>query len=199
MPTPADAGAASEQFLHVRVVIGVILGLSIGKLLQGLANMAEHPRRTAIWWVHLGWVLWALLSVIGFWWWEYGLAQVQVWTFGTYLFIFAYAACYFMICALLFPDDLSEWPGFEQYFLSRRKWFFGIIALTTVMDVADTQLKGAAYSAGLGLPYQVQIGALLLICAVGAMTGSRRVQAAILIAALIGRLLFFFTFYDRLG
>ena len=57
METPA-----LELFLHVRVLIGVILGLSVTRLLNGLARFAEHPRLPIAWWVHVGWVLWALLS-----------------------------------------------------------------------------------------------------------------------------------------
>ncbi|KAB7646247.1 hypothetical protein [Polymorphobacter fuscus] len=191
--------ANSDQFVHIRVLIGVILGLSIGKLLQGFANLAEHPYRRRIWWVHLGWTLWALLSVVGFWWWEYGLSHLRDWTFATYLFVFGYAACYFMICALLFPADMAEWPGYDDYFLARRRWFFGLVAFTAILDIGDGQIKGAAYVSGLGLPYLLQTGILLAICAIGAFSARRNVQAGLLLVALGGRLLFFFTTYYRLG
>lgn len=194
-----EPAVAGEQFLHVRVVIGVILGLSIGKLLQGLANIAEHPEARRIWWVHLGWTLWALLSVVAYWWWEFGLGHIAVWTFGTYLFVFGYAACYFMLCALLFPSDMAEWTGYEAYFLARRRWFFGVMALTTVLDVVDSLIKGDAYFAALGLPYEASTAVLLAISAVGAWSADRRVHAGLVLAALASRLLFFFTFYDRLG
>lgn len=35
-----------ELFQHVRILVGVILGLSVGKLLQGLAQFVEHPNAT---------------------------------------------------------------------------------------------------------------------------------------------------------
>lgn len=198
IPIP-DPIAPNALFIHVRIVIGVILGLSIGKLLQGVAGLAEHPRKAKIWWVHLGWVFWALVSVIGFWWWEYHLNRIGSWTFGQYLFIFFYTACYFLICALLFPEKLGEYQGYEDYFISRRRWFFGIVALTFVLDVGDTYLKGIDYLSGRGTPYIVHTGVSLTACALGSLISDRRFHAALVVDAIAYQLFYFFTYYGTLA
>jgi hypothetical protein len=46
-----------EIFLHVRVMIGVIVGLSIARLLTGIARFIQHPKQNQVYLVHLGWVL----------------------------------------------------------------------------------------------------------------------------------------------
>lgn len=169
---------ADQLFAHIRVVLSIILGLSITTLLTGLASIIEHPRRG---WssIHLSWVAWTLMSVVTFWWWEYRLNAVPVWTFGTYLFVIAYASLYFLLASLLFPGDVHEYGSYEAYLIARRRWFFGLIALITLMDIADTALKGMARWQALGVAYPARIVVLLLICAAGATATRRSAQLAL--------------------
>ena len=44
-----------------------------------------------------------------------------------------------LLASLLFPDDMSDYDGYEDYFLSRRRWFFGLFA-TTFVVVAGSRL-----------------------------------------------------------
>jgi hypothetical protein len=123
---PDDTSAAI--FTHVRIVMGMALGLGITRLLTGTAQFVQHPQRRRVYWVHLGWVLFMLVSLSHFWWWEFWLHAVAVWTYEFYFFLIAYTVLLYFLCALLFPDDVDEYGGYEEYFISRRKWFFGILA-----------------------------------------------------------------------
>lgn len=136
-------------------------------------------------------MVWALVSVVTFWWWEYRLAAVPVWTFGAYLFVISYASLYFLLAALLFPDDVREYGSYEAYLITRRAWFFGLIALITLMDIADTALKGAARWQALGAAYPARIVVLLSICAVGAVVRRRSVQLALVLVALVYQAVYF--------
>ena len=189
---------AHDMFLHVRVVVGVILGLSVGKLLEGLGTIVERPRASQAWAVHLLWVAWALLSLVGFWWWEFQLNQVSVWTFGIFLFLFAYSACYFLICVLLFPRNIEELGGYQRYFIARRRWFFGIVALSFVLDIGDSLLKGADHLVALGSPYALRTGLMLGLCVVGARTPRARLHAALAMLAIAIQASFFFWTFNRL-
>ena len=113
-----------DLYLHVRVLISIILGLSVTRLVSGVARFVQHPDRHRIWWIHLGWVGWALLNVITFWWWEFRLSLIVHWSYALYFFVCLYASMYYFLSVLLFPDDLQGYDGFEDYFLSRRVWFF---------------------------------------------------------------------------
>src|SRR6266404_5508100 len=114
-----------DLYLHVRVLIALILGLSVTRLVSGIAALVQHPSRYPIWPVHLCWVAWALLNVITFWWWEFRLSSIQHWTYGLYFFVCVYASMYYFLSVLLFPQDLDEYKGYQDYFFSRRRWFFG--------------------------------------------------------------------------
>lgn len=199
MPSPeADAASVHELFTHIRAVIGVILGLSIGRLLQGLASIIEHPRAQKLWWVHLGWVLWAMIFVISFWWWEFHLSQIRDWTIGKYFFLFGYAGLYFLLCSILFPSSLSGYRGYQDYLISRRHWLFGFIGMIAVFDLGDGLLKGSAYVMALGPLYPFHIGILLALCIAGAMARKPSVHAIILLLALAELLGWSFLAYDRL-
>ena len=170
----------ADLYQHVRVVISIIVGLCITTLLSGFARFVQHPRREQASLLHLGWAVSLLLWIIHFWWWEFRLSLVQQWNFANYFFIILYAVLYFFLCTLLFPADLREYAGYEEYFLSRRRWFFGIFAATFIADVIDTSLKGAAYIHSFGIEYPIRIAVNLALCLIGMSTANRRVQLAVL-------------------
>lgn len=199
MVQSAALPANADLYLHVRVLIAIILGLSVTRLISGVAALIQHPGRTPVWSVHLGWVAWALLNVVTFWWWEFRLSYVQHWTFALYIFVCVYASMYYFLSALLFPQDLDEYQGFQDYFLSRRRWFFGFVALTEALDVVDTLIKGDGHLQSLGLEYLPRIGIFILLCAVAATTRNLRFHALFVFAAFAYELSFFGRYYATLN
>lgn len=187
-----------ELFVHVRSVVGVIIGLSIGRLLQGLAGIIEHPREQKLWWVHLGWVLWAMIFVISFWWWEFHLSKVTDWTIWKYFFLFSYAGLYFLLCTILFPASLKDYSGYQEYLISRRHWFFGFIAVIAIFDLGDGLMKGSGYVHALGIGYPIHIALLLALTAAGALARRPALHGIILVIALVELLGWTVLTYDHL-
>lgn len=70
-------------------------------------------------------VLWALVSVVTFWWWEFRLSTLPSWSFSSYIFVISYCSLYFVLSALIFPEDASMNGGYDEYLIERRYWFFG--------------------------------------------------------------------------
>jgi hypothetical protein len=174
-----------EIFLHVRVMIGVIVGLSIARLLTGIARFIQHPKQNQVYLVHLGWVLGVLLSVIHFWWWELQLQYLVRWDFANYLCIVFYAFLFFLLSALLFPDNMDEYKGFREYFISRKRWFFAILALTFLVDVADTLLKGTSYAAALGMEYTIRVVVYEVLCVLAMFVSNQRFQGCFVVISLL--------------
>ena len=104
MAQSAALPANVDLYLHVRVLIAIILGLSVTRLVSGIAALVQHPGRYRIWPVHLGWVAWALLNVVTFWWWEFRLSLIPHWTFGLYFFVCVYASMYYFLSVAAFPS-----------------------------------------------------------------------------------------------
>jgi hypothetical protein len=170
----------SDLYLHVRVVISIIVGMCITTLLSGFAQFVQHPRRERVSILNLGWAASLLLWIIHFWWWEFRLSMIENWTFASYFFVILYAILFYFLCTLLFPSDLRDYAGYEDYFLSRRIWFFGFLAATFLADVVDTKLKGTAYLHSFGIEYPISIIANLIICIIAMITPNRRVQLTLL-------------------
>lgn len=175
---------AHDVFIHVRIVMGTVVGLGLTRLLMGTAGMIQHPQRARISVVHLLWVLSIMIELILFWWWEYELAELKVWSFGTFAFLIGYSVVLFGLAALLFPDNLEDYEGYEDFFLKRRKWFFGLFGATFILDIVDTLIKGEPYLDSLGLEYLMQVPLGIALCAIAIWTCDRRYHLALVLCHL---------------
>ena len=188
--------SSPDLLLHIRVVISIIVGLCITTLLSGFARFVQHPKRAKVSILHLGWAASLLLWVIHFWWWEFRLTLVPQWTFAIYFFVILYAILFYFLCTLLFPSDLKDYAGYEDYFLSRRKWFFGFLAATFVADVIDTSLKGSDYLHSFGAEYPIRIAVSLAVCCIAMFTKNRRIQLTLLAVSLLYQISFIVRLYS---
>ena len=157
-------------FEYLAVLLSIVIGLGLTHILRGATRLIQHPGRYKLYWVHLVWAFNSFVGLIFFWWWEFSLVRMEQWTFALYLFVVFYAVLYYVMCALLFPSDLEGYDGFQDYFMSCRRWFFGVLALAYLADIADTLLKGRAHLEGLGWEYSFSVGLGFALCLVAIKT-----------------------------
>jgi hypothetical protein len=188
-----------EVYVYIRTVMSIIISLSLARLLTGLAGFVQSPGKHRVYWVHLGWTLSMFLFIIHFWWWEYRLGSLAVIDFGVYLFLISFCCLFFFLCVLLFPTSVEEYGGYEEYFISRRRWFFSLLAATYAVDLIDTILKGRAYFHSLGAEYPFRNSAYIILSIVAVFTANRRFHAAFVILAVLYQLSWIFRLYDVLG
>ncbi|KZS52484.1 MULTISPECIES: hypothetical protein [Rhizobium] len=191
--------SSPEVFLHIKVVMGMVISLSLARVLTGVAGIVQHPGKAKVYPIHLGWALSMFLFIIHIWWWEYRLQAVPAIGFGIYLFLVCFCSLFFLLCALLFPASLDEYGGYEEYFISRRKWFFGILGLTYAIDILDTAIKGHERILSLGWEYPARNIIYIILCAIAAWTPNRRFHTAFITANLLYQISFIFRLYDVLG
>ncbi|MBM7048064.1 hypothetical protein [Rhizobium lusitanum] len=187
---------APEIYVYIRTVMSMVIGLALAQLLTRLAGFVQSPGKNRVYFVHIGWVLSMFLYIIHFWWWEYRLQSLQVITFAVYLFLICFCCLFYFLCVLLNPPSIDEYGGFEEYFISRRVWFFGLLAVTYAVDLIDTRLKGEAYFHSLGWEYPTRNVVYIILCIVAAMTANRRFQAAFVTVGLIYQITWIFRLYD---
>jgi hypothetical protein len=190
--------APPEIFPHVRIVMGIVLGLAITRLLTGTARFVQHPRRQQAYWLHLAWVLYMLTALTHFWWWEFWLYGITLWTYEYYFFLITYTVLLYLICALLYPDDINEYSGWEAYFISRRQWFFGLLAASFVFDLVDTLLKGREHFAWFGVEYLVRTPVLVALCIAAMFIANRIFQGLFVIAALLYQIIWILRLFHTL-
>ena len=153
-----------EIFSHIKYVIGITLGFSLAHLLKGTVKFIQHPNRVKPYITHLLWVLYMYLTLIHFWWWEFKLSEITTWYFFTYFFIVLYITCYYVICSILYPDDINDYKDYKDYFFSRRSWLFSFLSIAFLADIADTLIKGKEYFYHLGWELPVRNIAHLALC-----------------------------------
>lgn len=177
-----------DQLFHIRIILAVIMGLSLTRLLAGLARFVQHPSREQIYLVHLGWVVFLLTAVIHFWWFEFAIGRVERWTFELYSFLIFYSALFFFICSILFPDRMDEYSGFKHYFHSRQRWFYGLLAALFAVDVIDTLWKGMAHFQALGLEYPIRQALMFLFAVIAMFVKGQWFHLAFVVVVLIAQI-----------
>ncbi|RXF69619.1 hypothetical protein [Hansschlegelia zhihuaiae] len=162
----------------------MVVGLAISRLLTGVARFVQHPSRQAIYPVHLGWVFFVFLTIIHFWWFEFRLVEMPKWIFEVYIFVIFYACLLFLTSTLLFPDQMGEYSGYRDYFMSRRGWFFGLLAAVFLVDIVDTYLKGGEYFRSFGPEYPTRNLVYAAVFVAAAFIRNERFHVALVVVAL---------------
>jgi hypothetical protein len=172
-----DQPHSPDAFVHVRLILGFVISLSLARLLTGLARFAQHPglKRDPL---HLLWVASTLLLLVHFWWWEFWLYSVRVWTFPIYAFLVTFSFLLFLLTALLFPDNVAEYESHGDYFMRRRKWFFAVFAAVNLFDIVDTLIKGPEHASQYELDYWIQPPIYIALSLAAIWTANRRFHYA---------------------
>jgi len=196
---------ASENhdiFVHVRIIIGMILGISVARLVSGVTRFIQDPGRDRIYPAHLGWFLFLFLSIIHFWWFEFALTRIERWTFPVYFMLICYAVLFVMLATLLLPDQVTEVSGkriHEDSFRHRRRLFYILLLGLFLVDVLDTLAKGPDYYRHVyGWTYPVR-QSFLIGGTIGALFAkSARYDTAFVGAALIVQIAWIVDLFDVL-
>lgn len=166
------------MFEYVMVLASIIVGLGLTHLLLGVSKIVTAAGRSKPYWVHLLWVAYMFITTVMWWWVEFRLRDVEMWTFQLYLFVLVYAFIIYLMCAWLFPEDIEAHGGFKSYFYARRAWFFGLIAAYLLIDLADTLFKGTQHFLSLGLEYPIATALFTLLSIAAALSRNERFHAA---------------------
>ena len=140
-------------FEYIAVLVSIIVGLGITQLLAGVGRLIDDGRETKPYWIHLVWTAYAFIYLVFFWWWEFKLAAIEIWSFELYLFVIMYAVALYLLVVVLYPRDLPEGGDFKRYYYDRRGWFFGMLVAIGAIDFIDSAVKGKDYLLKLGPEY----------------------------------------------
>jgi hypothetical protein len=174
-----------DAFEYISVLTSIIIGLGMAQLLLGVSRLIQHPDDARPYWVHLSWVLTMFVYSVFWWWWEFNLNVIEVWTFGAYLLVIFYTFLVFLMCALLSPVSLSGYDGFEEYYYAKRAWIFGTFLVMQLVDVGVVILiKGMDYFLELGALYYGGQSIIVVLSAIAIATRNKSFHAAFVFAML---------------
>ncbi|SOD51074.1 hypothetical protein [Pseudoxanthomonas wuyuanensis] len=194
-----DPSSMATLYVHVRILLGMIVGLGLTHLLRNLAKIVERPKARRVYWVHLAWALFMFIYLLHFWWWEFRLAHQAHWDFNLYFFVTLYALLLYLLCALIFPESVDDYQDYRDYFYTRRHWFFGLLAVMFVVDLGDTAIKGAGYLHQLGGEYWFRNAAYVVACIGAIATRRPAYHGSFAVAALLYELSWIVRRYEVLA
>jgi len=194
-----------DQFQHVMVLTSIIIGLGITHILVGIGSAMErvsgHGAPLRLGWAHGTWLGVVFVWMVLFWWWQFRLlAILKVWSLGLYFFIILYAVLLFLLAVILIPRDWRITDSLDDYFLSKRYWFYPVFLVANVADIADSFLKGGwQYLVGIGVLSWVFTAASVPICLIGVLSNNRLVHSLMAVIFLVWLVIATFEIYPSLG
>lgn len=78
--------------------------------------------------------------------------------------------------AAAFPGQ-EGYAGYRDYFLAKRAWFFGILAVVFCADIFDTLWKGQDYFASVGTKYPIRAAVYVVLCVIAMAVRNERFHA----------------------
>ncbi|MCD9854298.1 hypothetical protein LUD75_06255 [Epilithonimonas sp. JDS] len=185
-----------QEFDHVKSIFGIILGLGLTHLIKGSVIFIQHPGRKKFYFVHFLWVLYVFLSIVHFWWWEINLKLISKWNFSEYIFLISYILLFYLLCAILYPEDLKDYNSYEDYFYSRKNWFFGILAICFLADMVDTALKGDHYFLSSQPLYYVRISSHFILSLIAIKVRNKTFHTALAVFFIAFEVLYIARFFN---
>ena len=195
----------NDQFQHVMVLTSIIIGLGITYILVGVGSAIEritgHGARLRLSWPHATWLLILFVWMVSFWWWEFRLlALLKSWTLLHYFFIITYAVILFLLAVLLLPREWATIDDLDDYFLSKRRWFYPLYLIATFADIVDAWLKGGwPYIQANGVGAFVYWAPAIPACLIGVRSVNIRIHTFMAIIILVSQLIAVFEVFPKLG
>jgi hypothetical protein len=194
-----SASHLPDAFTHVRLILGFVVSLSLARLLAGMARLVQHPGKLKTDALHLLWSAAILILLVHFWWWEFWLGGITTWTFALYAFVLVFAMQLYLLTTLLYPDDISEYAGYGDYFMQRRAWFFALFASVQAFDILDTLIKGAGHAEQYSWVYWVQAPVYIVLSLIAIFWPNRIFQLSFAALTVIWQLVFIADAFHVLG
>jgi hypothetical protein len=184
---------------YILALMSIVVGLAMTQLLSGAAEIVQPARPVRTYWVHTAWMIYLFVTLIHFWWWEFGLMRIQSWTFLPYAFVIFFAVLLYFLVALLVPQHLGDRADLKEYFFARRTWFFGTMAAIQLVDFGDTLVKGWAYFRGLGPEYPARNLAILVLSLVAMRTRKEWYHGFMVLLLIAYQALWIMRHFNRVG
>ena len=189
-------------FDYAMALVSIIVGLGLTHILDALGaavhRLKGHGAPIRFDLIYLLWIGFVLIWLVSFWWWEFKFKTIDIqWTFGVYLFVICYALVLFLLAVVLVPHHMDGVEDTYEYFMSGRRWFFGVLLVANFVDIIDSLLKGASWAMR-----PASIGNWIFYataCVVGVLAKRRPVQLTLAIAMFLFQMTYTWDVVEILG
>lgn len=78
-----------------------------------------------------------------------------------------------------------DYSGYEDYFYSRKKWFFSVLALSFGADIVDTAIKGGDYFLYNQSEYFVRVISHIVLCLMAIKINNKKFHAILAVLFIV--------------
>jgi hypothetical protein len=171
------------DFEFVFTLFGLLLGLALANVLEGLGNALQERRK-----LNVG-VLTPLLGLLitidiaSFWTVAWSLRDRFQPTFMALLCGLAVTGTYYFIARMVFPRNTAEWPDFDVYFWGHKRWLLsGMIFCDASAYAAQMALHENPL---VGVLDKIFAGLLFLGLAATLLAKGKRLNIALLVSLIL--------------
>jgi hypothetical protein len=172
-----------SQFEFVMTVVSVFMSFVVVRLLDGLRATFNADRR---YWVHSSWVVIRLCSYVVLWWGSWSVREFENWNLLRFsLWLVPFGLLYLQSTALVTtrPNEIQDW---RSHFYEIRTWFFA----TNIVFILTLFLSTSGFGAlPVVHPLSISYLLMLMVSIAGYVSDSHKVQAAIVLIALLNLVL----------
>ena len=175
-------------FQHTATFYSLIVGLAVANVLSAMANSAKTSSRVRWYWMHTAAAGLLFLIMAQDWWfllsWD-GPVRVN---HPILVFLLARAGVLFFASSLLVPEAHDAADGvldLRAHMLRVRRRFFGSLLAFSLLDLADTLLKGRERVVALGPYYPAWVTLFIGLMLTGTLVRTERVPGAIIVFMLL--------------
>lgn len=170
-----------SQFDYFVSFYSIVLGLSVVELLTGVARTIEGPRTTLrSTRLTLLLALFVTLDLSSYWLQAWMLYRAAPLSMGVILHGLVAAGSYFLAAYLVFPKP-GETQAPDAHFWARRRWVFGLILFTNMLNVGTIVVIGGGIGVIGSAPYIAFVSTFYIACAFAALARRRRIVVAALV------------------
>jgi hypothetical protein len=174
-----------SDFEFVSIILSIVVGLTITRVLAGLAAIVEHRGQLHMNWLSVGWATTVLSWSVAFWLGTINDTRgLETWTVGSFGILLFMALGLYFLAAVALPTRIQAGVDLEAHFETVRRPFFAMFAAWVVLSTVSALIWGSENFIRLGPPFWIGQTASLAVALLGFLAAHKLVHVVILIASL---------------
>lgn len=130
-----------SQFEFVTVFVSVVMALAVAELLAGLGRLIRERDRVRVYWVHVAWMVLAVLGLTQGWWHTWNARSHEFSTFFEFFALVLPGLIFVIIAFVLSPTIKEDGPfDLRAYYFHQIRWVAPMFAI----ELATLALTNAA-------------------------------------------------------
>lgn len=174
-----------SDFEFISIILSIVVGLTITRVLGGLASLVEHRSQLKMNWLSIGWAITVMLWSVAFWLGTINDTRpLESWTVGSFGILLSMAVVLYFLAAIVLPSRIHPGADLVTHFETVRRPFFLMFALWVILTTVSVLIWGVENLMRSGPPFWIGQSASLGIALLGLFTPHRLVHAFILVVSL---------------